>query len=874
MKFRNFVFFIGCFLLLISACKKQPSYLNPNLPVDVRVNDLVFRMTLDEKISQMMNAAPAIPRLGIPAYDWWSEGLHGVARAGVATVFPQAIGLAAMWDTSEMYRVSSVISDEFRAKYNDFVKKDERGIYKGLTVWSPNINIFRDPRWGRGQETYGEDPYLTGCTGVAFVKGLQGTDTVYLKTISTPKHFAVHSGPEPERHGFNAVIDQRDFLETYSPAFEACIRNAGAWSVMGAYNRYMGEACCASNILLKETLRGKWGFKGYVTSDCGAIDDIYMFHKLVKTPAEAAALAVKMGCDLNCGDTYKYLKEAVEKGYITEAEIDVAVKRLFTARIKLGMFDPENRVPYNRIPITVNDSKEHRALALEAACRSIVLLKNEGNLLPLKKNIKSVAIVGPNADNVDILYGNYNGISSCPVTPLQGIKKKLGQDVNIMYVAGCNLTDETPVLKPVPAAWLEKDDRPGLQAEFYNNTDLSGQPTTTRMDTSVCFKWDGSSPAAGLKNENFSVRWTGILTVPESGDYWLAVTSDDGSRLFIDNKLVLDGWKYQSATTYKKLMQLEKGKPYAIRLEYFQGGSGAIVRFEYAKGDKDAMKKAVTEASRADVIVCFGGLSPSLEGEEMPVTIPGFKGGDRTDIALPAAQENLLKALKATGKPVVYVNMSGSAVALNWEQENIPAILQAWYPGEEGGDAIADVLFGDYNPAGRLPVTFYKSVKDLPPFEDYNMKGRTYKYFTGKPLYPFGFGLSYSSFRYSNLQLAKESPSGKNLTVKVDVENTGKMDGDEVVQLYIKHVKTMLPVPLISLQGFRRIHLKAGEKTTVTFTLTPRQLSMIDDAYQRVEMPGEIQINLGGSQPDANALTEGKVVQGSVVITGSPFIAE
>ncbi|HQH41547.1 MAG TPA: glycoside hydrolase family 3 N-terminal domain-containing protein, partial [Bacteroidales bacterium] len=478
-------------LFFVSSCHRGPAYLNPRLPVEKRAMDLVSRMTLDEKISQMMNSAPAIPRLGIPEYDWWSEGLHGVARAGVATVFPQAIGLAAMWDTSTMFMVASVISDEFRAKYNDFVKRNERGIYKGLTVWSPNINIFRDPRWGRGQETYGEDPYLTGCTGVAFVKGLQGSDPVYLKTVSTPKHFAVHSGPEPLRHEFDARISQRDFLETYTPAFEACVREGGAWSVMGAYNRYMGEACCASNVLLKETLRGKWGFKGYVVSDCGAIDDIYMFHKLVTTPEEAAAMAVKAGCDLNCGNTYQYLKQAVEKGLITEAEIDTAVKRLFIARIKLGMFDPEEKVPFNKISIEVNDSKEHRALALEAARKSIVLLRNEGNLLPLKReNLKTIAVIGPNANSVESLYGNYNGVSSHPVTPLEGIQNKVGNSAKVLYAVGCNYTDVTPALSPVPPDWFSFDGKPGLKAEYFANTDLKGQPVVTRTDAQIDFAWD------------------------------------------------------------------------------------------------------------------------------------------------------------------------------------------------------------------------------------------------------------------------------------------------------------------------------------------------------------------------------------------------
>ena len=861
-------------LFFASSCHRGPAYLNPRLPVEKRAMDLVSRMTLDEKISQMMNSAPAIPRLGIPEYDWWSEGLHGVARAGVATVFPQAIGLAAMWDTSTMFTVASVIGDEFRAKYNDFVKRNERGIFKGLTVWSPNINIFRDPRWGRGQETYGEDPYLTGCTGVAFVKGLQGNDPVYLKTVSTPKHFAVHSGPEPFRHQFDARISQRDFLETYTPAFEACVREGGAWSVMGAYNRYMGEACCASNVLLKETLRGKWGFKGYVVSDCGAIDDIYMFHKIVSTPEEAAAMAVKAGCDLNCGNTYQYLKQAVEKGLITEAEIDTAVKRLFIARIKLGMFDPEEKVPFNKIPIEVNDSKEHRALALESARKSIVLLRNQGNLLPLKKeNLKTIAVIGPNANSVDALYGNYNGVSSHPVTPLEGIKNKVGNSAKVLYAQGCSYTDATPSLSPVPAEWLSYDGKPGLRAEYFANTDLKDQPVVTRTDAQIDFAWDGTKPAENLENQNFSVRWTGRLTVPETGKYWLAITADDGLRLFVDGKKVLESWIRQAPTTYKTVLSLEKGKPYDLVVEYYQGAGGAMIRFDYGRAEQDPVKEAVRLASQADVILFFGGLSPSLEGEEMPVKVPGFSGGDRTDIALPAIQGNLLKQLYKTGKPMVFVNMSGSAVAFNWAAENIPAILQAWYPGEEGGNAIADVLFGDYNPAGRLPVTFYRSVNDLPPFEDYNMTGRTYKYFTGKPLYPFGYGLSYTSFRYGDLKVQPEVKTGEPLKVSLTVENTGTSDGEEVVQLYVKHPDAKVPVPLSSLQGFRRIFLKAGEKKEVDFTLIPRQLAVIDNDDLRKELPGVVQIIVGGYAPVAGEIPAG-FVRADVSIAGEPFVIE
>jgi beta-glucosidase len=860
-------------LQILTNCRNhyQFAFQNPQRPVKVRVNDLISHMTLEEKIGQMIDAAPAIPRLGIPEYNWWSEGLHGVANAGIATVFPQAIGLGATFDTALVYDVADVVSTEFRAKHNEFIMNNDHGRFKGLTVWSPNINIFRDPRWGRGQETYGEDPYLTSRIGVSFVKGLQGNDLKYLKVISTPKHYAVHSGPEPERHRFNAITSRRDFLETYSPAFEALIREGGAWSIMGAYNRYMDDPCCASPFLLREELRGKWGFKGYVVSDCGAIDDIWQNHKVVKTAAEAAALAVKAGCDLNCGDTYLSLKDAVEKKLITEKEIDVSLKRLFEARFRLGMFDPDKMVKYAQIPISQNDTPEHRKLALKAAHESIVLLKNENNTLPVRKDIKTIVVIGPNANSEPVLYGNYNGVSSHAVTPLEGIRNKIGSSAKVIYIQGCNIADDSPAVRDFTGDMLSFNGQPGLQGEYFNNMKLEGKPVLTRIDKNPDFNWNGAPPAAGVNDIDFSVRWTGKLTVHSTGKYYIAVTADDGYRLFMDNKLVFELWKDQAPIKTGAIMDLKAGESHDIKIEYYQNKGGSSFALQWGLKEKDYLKKTVDAVSGADIVIFFGGISSDFEGEEMAVNSPGFLGGDRTSLDLPEIQEKVLKALKETGKTVILVLMSGSALSINWETANLPAIIQSWYPGEEGGNAIADVLFGDYNPSGRLPVTFYKSVSQLPPFEEYAMKGRTYKYFEGEPLYPFGFGLSFTSFAYSNLNVPQNTETDKPVAVSVDVQNTGKTEGDEVIQVYISHKNASVPVPIRSLVAFRRVHLDAGEKMTLEFKISSRQLSVITDKGKRQVEPGSFEITAGGCQSVNPKPVSTGLVSGSFNLTGNIF---
>ncbi len=686
-------------------------FLDPNLSFSERADDLVRRLTPDEKIRQMMHHAPAVERLGIPAYNWWNECLHGVARAGTATVFPQVIGLAASWNLALIHEIGSAISDAARAKYHEAQRQGHHGQYYGLTFWTPNINIFRDPRWGRGQETCGEDPYLTARTGVVLIRALQGDDPRYLKTAACAKHYAVHSGPEADRHHFDAVVSTRDLWETYLPAFEAAVREASVEAVMGAYNRTNGEACCASPTLLGDILRQRWGFNGHVVSDCGAIDDIYRQHKLALTPEAAAALAVRMGCDLNCGGTYSALTAAVAQGLIDEATIDQAVKRLFITRMKLGMFDPPEQVPFAAIPFSVNDSAEHRALARRAACESMVLLKNDG-ILPLDRHsLRRIAVIGPNADDPAVLLGNYHGYPSASVTPLEGIRRAVASSVVITYARGCHI-------------W--KDDTGGYH-------------------------------------------------------------------------------------------------------------------------------EALEQAIAADVILFFGGLNQGLEGEEgqeegLP---PGDKSqGDRTQIELPAVQEALLQALHATGKPVILVLLNGSAVAINWSEAHLPAILEAWYPGEEGGSAIADVLFGDYNPAGRLPITFYRATSDLPPFTDYAMKNRTYRYFTGPVLYPFGYGLSYTTFVYSDLRVAWV---GDTLSISVQVANNGQRAGDEVVQIYVREVEPAATAPRLSLQGFQRLHLAAGASATVDFSLARTQLMQVDESGTRHLKPGIFEICAGGGQPGKTA---------------------
>ena len=870
---RAIVFLVSLFLavaaLKFSAGSSQtiPPYKNPALPIEKRVDDIVARLTLEEKVSQMMNAAPAIERLDIPAYEWWNEGLHGVARAGYATVFPQAIGLAATWNTDLMHQVADVISTEARAKYHEALRQNQHGRYQGLTFWSPNINIFRDPRWGRGQETYGEDPYLTSRLGVEFVKGLQGDDPRYFKVIATPKHYAVHSGPEPERHSFDAKAIERDLQETYLPAFRATIVEAKADSVMCAYNRTNTEPCCANKKLMTDTLRGEWGFNGYVVSDCGAIYDIWKGHGFARSQAEAAALAVKAGTDLACGREYSALIDAVKQGLISEAEIDVSLKRLLTARFRLGMFDPPEMVRYARIPYSENDSAAHRELSLKAARESMVLLKNEKQTLPLKKDIKTLAVIGPNADVIEVLQGNYNGTPSRYVTPLTGIRNKVSPGTTVLYAPGAYKIGASAM--PIPPSAFLNNGATGLKGEYFNNLELKGEPVLVRTDAGVEFNWGAFSPAPQLTSQDFSVRWTGKLKPATSGKYAIGFSGNGLIRIYIDGQLLVEEVKNRRTKIVTRDIDLQAGREYDLRFEYQAGANPyAAARLVWSppNAEQTLREEAISKAKQADAVVVCLGLSPLVEGEEMEVPFEGFRGGDRTDIALPKVQEQLLKDLQALGKPVVLVLLNGSAVAVNWANEHVPAILDAWYPGEEGGTAIADVLFGDYNPGGRLPVTFYKSADQLPPFTDYGMQGRTYRYFKGEPLYPFGFGLSYTQFSYSKLRLSAGTiNAGQELKVTAEVANTGDRAGEEVVQLYLSDVKASVPVPIRSLAGFKRVFLKPGEKQSVSFTINAGQMSLIDDNGKRLIEPGEFELSIGGGQRTTYARGPGFVARRFVV---------
>ena len=858
-----------------SATNPQFPFQNPRLTFEQRVNDLIGRMTLDEKVGQMLYNAPAIHRLGIPGYNWWGEALHGVARAGKATVFPQSIGLAATWDTDLMFRVATVISDEARAKHHDAERDGRRGMYEGLTFWSPNINIFRDPRWGRGMETYGEDPYLTGRLGVQFVKGMQGEDPKYLKTISTPKHFAVHSGPEPDRHTFDAVVEERDLRETYLAAFRATVIEANAQSVMCAYNRFRGQPCCGSGELLQKILRDEWGFSGYVVSDCWAIMDFYTTHNVDKTAPEAAVRALTAGTDVNCGVTYDSLGIAVRRHLVSEALVDTAVKRLFRARFRLGMFDPPEMVRYAGIPMSVNDSKEHRELAIEAARKSIVLLKNDGGILPLK-HAHTIAVIGPNADDIDVLLGNYNGTPANPITPLEGIRQRAPKGTGLIYARGCDLAENTPTLTIVPSVVLSPDGAGGvmggLKAEYFNNRQFTGKPFRTQTDEYVDFNWWEDPPLLGMKADSFGVRWTGSIIPTVDGRYAFGVRMLGIVRLKIDDSLFIDASSQHSISSAWKWINFKAGVPHRLSLEFTDYRADASVQFMWDKPAPGLKEQALAAAKAADAVVMVMGLSPQLEGEQMSVDVPGFKGGDRVDLGLPGPQEDLIKAVSAIGKPVVLVLLSGSAVAVNWAAEHVPAIITAWYPGQAAGIAIADVLFGNYNPAGRLPVTIYRSADQLPPFTNYNMDGRTYRYFKGEPLFPFGHGLSYAKFEYRHLVLPTKVSAGERTQVSATVTNTGGVDGEEVVQLYVTDVKASAPVPIRSLQGFQRIFLKAGEQRVVNFALMPRQLSLIDNSARRVLEPGIFEVSVGGKQPGfkgiADASTTG-VLTGRFEVVGS-----
>ena len=842
---------------------------DPSLPIEQRVNDVVSRLTLEEKIKQMLNATPAIPRLGIPAYDWWNETLHGVARTPFkVTSYPQAIAMAATWDSTSLFRMADYSALEGRAIHNKAIELGrEKDRYLGLTYWTPNINIFRDPRWGRGQETYGEDPFLTAMMAKAFVHGLQGDDPKYLKAAACAKHFAVHSGPEPSRHVDNFNPSTYDLWDTYLPAFKELVTKANVAGVMCAYNAVNTQPCCANDLLMNDILRKQWNFTGYVTSDCWAIDDFFKYHKTHKDSVTAAVDGVMHGTDIECGTSVYYtLYNGVKSGLIKEEQINISLRRLFMIRYRLGMFDPVEKVKYAQTPSSVLESPEHKALALKMAQQSIVLLKNENNTLPLKKTIKKIAILGPNADNHISVLGNYNGNPSKVVSLLDGIKEKLGNNVEIIFEPAINFINDTLLAYTDVSSWYGWDGDQGFMAEYFNNKELKGDPVI-RRENQIDHSWrEGEVVVKNIKANNFSTRYTTYYNAGHDGDITFEVEADDGYRFLINDREVLNAWQRNrwGARTYK--LQTKKDSVYKIVLEYWQGEGKANVALRAGNFKRTDFAAVANRVKDADVIIYAGGISPQLEGEEMPVNAPGFNGGDRTSIMLPVIQTELMKTLKSTGKPVVFVMMTGSAIAIPWENENIPAIINAWYGGQSAGTAIADVLFGDYNPAGRLPVTFYKSDNDLPGFSDYSMNGRTYRYFKGEALYPFGYGLSYTTFRYDMLKVPATVATGKNAIVSVRVTNTGKMNGEEVVQLYISHQGVQGKAPLKALKGFQRITLKTGESKVVSFTLIPDQLSLVREDGKMEEPKGKLIISIGGGQPGIKNKTTSNVIKGNLII--------
>lgn len=865
--------------------QQKPAYLNPSLAPEQRAVDLVHRMTLEEKASQLVNQARAIPRLNVPSYDWWSESLHGVAVNGT-TEFPEPVGLAATFDASAIHQMAIAISTEGRIKYVQSLRENggHTDIFQGLDFWAPNINIFRDPRWGRGQETYGEDPFLTARMGVAFVTGMQGDDPHYYRVISTPKHFAVHSGPEPTRHSADVIVSKHDEVDTYLPAFRATVMEAKADSVMCAYNSINGEPACANQFLLEDQLRGKWNFQGYVVSDCGAVRNIFDGHHFKPSQAESSAVSLQRGMDNECIDfrakvhddhDYRPYLDAVKQGYLKESEIDTALVRLFTARMKLGMFDPPEMVPYSKIDENELDSAQHRALALKLANESMVLLKNDGTL-PLKTSGTKIAVIGPLADQTKVLLGNYNGIPTHTVSILEGLKKEFA-GATINYVPGTGfLSKET---SPVPADVLTTDGKPGAKVTFLKEDIVSGEITRlnqasipqlgTRVDSDIDIAAH-PLPANVASVQPLAVRWETTLTPKESGDYDLGVETDGYIRVSLDGKRVTTANYPHGVESLTGRVHLDAGKPYQLSVEYARTPNAPPhLRLVWGRIDRSVNPAATEAAKNADVVVAVVGITSELEGEEMTVNEPGFNGGDRTSIDLPKPEQDLLEAVATAGKPLVVVLTNGSALAVNWANQHANAILDAWYPGEEGGTAVAQTLSGTNNPSGRLPVTFYTGVDQLPPFDDYAMKGRTYRYFTGSPLYPFGYGLSYTKFAYSDLKVPSEVAAGAPLAAEATVTNAGSKAGDEVVQLYLTF-PNVPGAPLKALRGFQRIHLEPGASQAVKFELHPRDMSMVTEAGEPIIAEGAYTLSIGGGQPNAGA----PAVTGNFTVKGTQNLPE
>ena len=856
----------ACIVLIACAATAQEKaqdtsklpYMDPKLSPEQRAADLVHRMTLEEKASQLVNQARAIPRLNVPSYDWWSEALHGVASKGT-TEFPEPVGLAATFDVPRIHEMATYVGIEGRVKHMQFEREGHSNIFEGLDFWAPNVNIFRDPRWGRGQETYGEDPFLSGRLAVAFVTGMQGDDPHYYRVISTPKHFAVHSGPEPTRHFADVDVSKHDELDTYTPAFRAAVVDGHAGSVMCAYNAINGEPACANQFLLQDLLRGSWGFQGYVVSDCDAVRNIFRDHHYRPTQPQASAISLERGMDNECIDfgkvkddhDYRPYIEAVQQGYLSESAVDTALIRLFTARMRLGMFDPPDMVPYTKIDEHELDSAAHRTFALQLANESMVLLKNDG-VLPLKPT-QRILLVGPLAEQTDVLLGNYNGQPTKIVSVLEGMKAEF-PNAKITYVPGTQFLSNKGT--PVPASLLTTmDGKPGLEAKYRRGSPFEGNmtPVTSRVEPEIDLT-ESNLPALAKDTESLNVDWTGYLTPPQSGDYLIGTKGDGFARVSVDDKRVAQGW---GDGTHMGQVHLEKGQRVKLDVSYGfpRHDDKPGLQLVWAPVNNAPDPAAVAAAKNADVVIAVVGITSRLEGEEMPVNQPGFLGGDRTNIEMPKPEEDLVQAVAGTGKPLVVVLMNGSALGVNWEKAHASAILEAWYSGEEGGAAVAETLSGKNNPAGRLPVTFYKDVSQLPHFEDYTMQGRTYRYFKGEPLWPFGYGLSYTTFSYSGLNLPTAPlNAGDPLNASVTVTNSGKVVGDEIVQLYLSF-PDVAGAPIRALRGFQRVHLEPGASQKVDFQLKDRDLSMVTDMGNVIIPRGKYSVSIGGGQPGTGAPT-------------------
>ena len=854
---KRFYFLLtGLLMASMMVVAQTLPYQNPNLSAKERAKDLCSRLTLEEKAQLMLDESPAIPRLGIKKFFWWSEALHGAANMGNVTVFPEPVAMASSFNPSLLYKVFDAASTEFRAQYNrrmyDLKGEDEK--FHSLSVWTPNVNIFRDPRWGRGQETYGEDPYLTSVMGTQVVRGLQGPeDAKYRKLWACAKHYAVHSGPEYTRHSANLTdVSPRDMWETYMPAFKTLVQDAKVREVMCAYQRLDDDPCCGSQRLLQTILRDEWGFQYLVVSDCGAVSDFYESHKSSSSPVHASAKATIAGTDVECGYGYAYrsIPEAVKRGYITEAEVDKHVIRLLEGRFDLGEMDDPSLVEWSKIPYSAMDSKEHRAIALDMARQTIVLLQNKNNILPLQKNKEKIAVIGPNADNEPMMWGNYNGTPNHTITILDGIKTK---QKKLFYDAGCDLTYDK-VMECLMASQCSFEGKKGMKGTFWNNRRMEGKPVTTQYYTKplavTTFGMHNFAP--GVQLEDFSCKYETVFTPNEAGEYVVNVDGCGQFELYIDGERKFHHRIWRT-TPNRVAIQAEKGKSYNIEVRFAHVHTyNANLAINVAKEHPIDYQQLISQLKGIDKVIFVGGISSALEGEEMPVEIDGFKGGDRTHIELPKVQRDFLKALKAAGKKVIFVNCSGSAIALLPETETCDAIVQAWYPGQEGGTAVADVLFGDYNPSGKLPITFYKSSDQLPDYEDYSMKGRTYRYFTDA-LFPFGFGLSYTDFMIMSAKVEKKGTTSTDWTLTAEVANTGMRDGSEIVQLYIRNLQDP-DGPLKSLRGFQRIDVKAGQTATAVIEINEKSFEFWDSETNTMRVkPGKYEILVGTSSADSDS---------------------